>query len=54
MKDLEFHMKDHYSDCLAKARKKAREKACSNNIEDLTCFGGRRIRIEKWDALIDI
>jgi len=45
---------DRYSDSLAKARKKARERANSDNIEDLKGFGPRGIRTEMWDALIDI
>ena len=45
---------DRYSDSLAKARKKARERANSDNIEYLNGFGPRGIRIEMWDALIDI
>jgi len=44
---------DRYSDSLAKARKKTRERANSDNIEDLKGFGPREIRTEMWDALID-
>jgi len=44
---------DRYSNSLANARKKARERANSDNIEDLKGFGPRGIRTEMWDALID-
>jgi len=45
---------DRYFDFLAKVRKKARERANSDNIEDLKGFGPRGIRTDMWDTLIDI
>ena len=45
---------DRYSNSLSKARKKAKERTNSDNIQDLKGFGPRGIRTEMWDGLVDI
>ena len=45
---------DRYSDSLSKARKKAKERTNSNNIQDLKGLGPRGIRTEMWDGLVGI
>ncbi|TKY66359.1 hypothetical protein E2542_SST09229 [Spatholobus suberectus] len=45
---------DRYSNCLCKAREKAKEMAKSNNIVDLKGHGPKGIRTEIWDSLVDI
>jgi len=45
---------DRYSDSLSKARKKAKERTNSDNIQDLKGFGPRGIMTEMWDGLVDI
>ena len=45
---------DRYSNSLSKARKKAKERTNSNNIQDLKGFGARGIRTQMQDGLVDI